>query len=49
MTNMRRKEMMISIARDCPLDPTGRVPKKDWGVTSNMRASVKLARMDPIN
>ncbi|GER30726.1 RNA-directed RNA polymerase L, partial [Striga asiatica] len=28
MTNIKRKEIMISIARDCALDPTGSVPNR---------------------
>jgi len=41
--------MMISAAKDWTLDPTGIVPKKDLGVTSNIRASVPLASIDPSN
>lgn len=48
MTNMRRKEMMISIANDCKLDPAGRVPKKASGVTSSsIVANVELATREP--
>jgi len=41
--------MTISTAKDWPMDPTGIVPKKVLGVTSNIRASVPLASMDPSN
>jgi len=49
ITNIKRKVMTISTAKDWPMDPTGIVPKKVLGVTSNIRASVPLASMDPSN
>lgn len=49
MTNIKRKEMMISRTSDCPSEPAGTVPKNASGVTSSARASVPLARIDPIS
>lgn len=47
ITNIKRKEAMISMIKDRISDPTGKVPKYAvWG-TSKRRHSVPLARMDP--
>ena len=47
MTNMSRKEMIISRTKDCMSDPTGFVPKKSdaFGLSNSYKA--KLASMDP--
>lgn len=47
MTNIKRKEMIISKTKDWPLDPTGTVPKYAFGVTSRSTAIVPLAMVDP--
>lgn len=47
MTNINKKEMMISIAKDCAFEPEGTVPKNALGVTSNMTHNVPLANSDP--
>lgn len=47
ITNIKRKEMMISITRDCTLDPVGTVPKKSSLCTVKIPHNVALARIDP--
>lgn len=47
ITNIKRKEAMISMSKDRRFGPTGIVPKYAvWG-TSKTRHNVPLARMDP--
>lgn len=48
ITNIKRKEMIISIMRAWKLDPTGAVPKKDFLSTGKRAHNVALARVDPI-
>lgn len=49
ITNIKRKEMMISSTRDWRLDPTGTVPKKECFVTGKTAHNVALARTEPNN